>query len=181
MMPSPLLDKNDKLAKWLIVLFSVFAFLLVAALPKLHIKVNLPFNPHVFALINAVVNTMVTICLVWAYILVRKKDYEGHKRVMLTAIGLSVLFLISYVAHHILAGETRFGGSGAIRVVYLTLLATHIVLAAAILPFILFTAYRSLTGDYVKHKKIARYTFPIWMYVSVTGVIIYMMISPYYS
>lgn len=180
MMPAPLLDKNDKTAKWLIGIFSVVVFLLVASLPKLHVKLDLPFNPHVFAQLNAVVNSLVTVCLVTAFVLVRQKNYEGHKKVMLCAIGLSVLFLLSYVAHHILAGETKFGGTGAIRAVYLTLLITHIILAAVILPFILFTAYRSLTGEYAKHKKIARYTFPLWLYVSVTGVVIYLMISPYY-
>jgi putative membrane protein len=100
---------------------------------------------------------------------------------MMGAIVLSVLFLVSYIAHHLLAGDTKFGGEGAIRLVYFVILITHIFLAAVILPFILFTAYRSLTGEYDKHKKLAKYTWPLWLYVSVTGVIVYLMISPYYG
>lgn len=99
----------------------------------------------------------------------------------MSAIVLSVLFLVSYIAHHLLSGDTKFGGEGTIRLVYFIILITHIFLAAVILPFILFTAYRSLTGEYEKHKKLARYTWPLWLYVSVTGVIVYLMISPYYS
>ena len=100
---------------------------------------------------------------------------------MFVAILLSALFLVSYIAHHLLAGETKFGGDGAIRYVYYFVLLTHILLAAVILPFILFTAYRALTGDFEKHKKLSRYTFPLWLYVSVSGVLVYLLISPYYS
>lgn len=103
-----------------------------------------------------------------------------HKHIMFCAIGLSVLFLVSYVLHHLFAGDTKFGGAGAIRYFYYFILITHIILAAVILPFILFTAYRSLSGDYEKHKKIARITWPLWLYISVTGVLIYILISPYY-
>lgn len=99
---------------------------------------------------------------------------------MLLAMGLSVLFLLSYVVHHLLAGDTKFGGEGTIRYVYFLILITHIILAAVILPFILFTAYRAMIGEYNVHKKIARITWPIWFYVSVTGPIIYLLISPYY-
>lgn len=180
-MPEPVIAKNDTTVKWLIGIVSVVVFGVVATLPKIHIGIQLPFNPHIFAAVNAAINSMVSILLVLAYVLVRNKKYEEHKKVMLTAIILSSLFLVSYIAHHLFAGETKFGGVGAIRTVYLILLASHIILAAVILPFILFTAYRSLTGEYARHKKIARYTFPLWLYVSVTGVIVYLMISPYYS
>jgi putative membrane protein len=94
---------------------------------------------------------------------------------------LSVAFLVSYIAHHLLAGETKFGGTGAIRYVYFILLSTHILLAAVILPFILFTAYRGLTGEYEKHRKLAKYTWPLWLYVAITGPLVYLMISPYYT
>ena len=98
----------------------------------------------------------------------------------MAALILSVLFLVSYIAHHLLAGETKFGGVGAIKTIYLLILFTHIVLAAIILPFILFTAYRALTADFPAHKKLAKYTWPLWFYVAVTGPIVYLMISPYY-
>jgi putative membrane protein len=112
---------------------------------------------------------------------VKQKSYVMHKRIMLWAMVLSILFLISYIAHHLLAGETKFGGEGTIKYIYYIILATHIPLAAIILPFILFTAYRSLIGEYDKHKKLARYTWPLWLYVSITGVLVYVLISPYYS
>ena len=94
---------------------------------------------------------------------------------------LSILFFISYIAHHLFAGETKFGGEGTIRYVYYFILITHIILAAVILPFILFTAYRGLTGEYDKHTKLSRYTWPLWLYVAITGPVVYLMISPYYE
>lgn len=179
--PKPLIPRNDTAIKWVIAVCSVLVFVIMAGLPKMHIAVQLPFDPHVFALLNACINSVVTALLVFAFVAVRNKSYETHKKAMLAAIALSLVFLVSYIAHHIFAGETKFGGTGIIRIFYLVLLATHIVLAAFILPFILFTAYRSLSGDYAAHKKIARYTFPLWLYVAVTGVVIYLLISPYYS
>lgn len=100
---------------------------------------------------------------------------------MITALVLSVLFLVSYIAHHLLAGETKFGGTGTIKMIYLMILFTHIFLAAIILPFILFTAYRALTAEFSLHKKLGRYTWPLWLYVAVTGPVVYLLISPYYQ
>ena len=100
---------------------------------------------------------------------------------MISAMSLSVLFLVSYIAHHLLTGDTKFGGTGFIRPVYFFILITHIFLAAVILPFILFTAYRGLTAEWPLHRRIAKITWPIWLYVSVTGVVVYLMISPYYT
>ncbi len=100
---------------------------------------------------------------------------------MMSAMVLSALFLVSYICHHLFAGETSFGGSGSIRYLYFFILITHILLAAIILPFILFTTYRALAGEWKRHKKLARITWPVWIYVSVTGVIVYLMISPYYT
>jgi putative membrane protein len=113
---------------------------------------------------------------------------------MLTAMVLSILFLVSYICHHLFAGETRFGdinhdgilsaaekaSVGSSRIIYYIILGTHIPLAGIILPFILFAAYRALTGDWLKHKKLARITWPIWLYVAITGVVVYWMIRPYY-
>jgi putative membrane protein len=133
--------------------------------------------------------------LIAALIAVKSKKYSLHKKIIITAIILSVLFLISYVCHHLLSGETKFGDlnhdgilsldektlAGSLRYVYYFILITHIPLAGIILPFILFTAYRALTGDYQKHKKLARITWPIWLYVAISGVVVYLLISPYYS
>jgi putative membrane protein len=190
----PQLSKNDKTARALIWTASIIVFIAVAMLAKLRLNVSLPFNPHVFATINAVVNSLVTICLVAALIAVKKGNYLLHKKIMVVAIFLSVLFLLSYIGHHLLAGETKYGdlnhdgivseaekaAAGTMRIVYLLLLSVHIPLAAIILPFILFTAYRALTGDYQRHKKLSRITWPIWLFVAVSGVIIYLMIRPYY-
>lgn len=172
--------KNDKKAKLLIYTFSVIIFLLIAALGRTRLNVDVGFDIHIFAAINAVINSIVTVLLVVALIAVKQRKLVLHKNVMLAAMWLSVLFLISYVAHHLLAGDTRFGGVGFIRYLYFFILITHIVLAAVILPFILFTAYRAMIGEYEVHKKIARITWPIWFYVSLSGPVIYLMISPYY-
>ena len=172
--------KNDRKAKLLIYTFSVIIFLLIAALGRTRLNVDVGFDIHIFAAINAVINSIVTVLLVVALIAVKQRKLVLHKNVMLAAMWLSVLFLISYVAHHLLAGDTRFGGVGSIRYLYFFILITHIVLAAVILPFILFTAYRAMIGEYEVHKKIARITWPIWFYVSLSGPVIYLMISPYY-
>ena len=178
----PTIAKNDKKAKRLIGLFSVIVFLVIVALGKYKLTgVDLGFNPHVFGLISAIINTIVTFVLIAALIAVKSRHYLLHKKLMITALVLSVLFLCAYICHNLFAGETRFGGTGSIRTVYLMLLATHIVLAAVMLPIILFTAYRGLTGEWAKHKKIARITWPLWLYIAISGPIIYCMISPFYS
>lgn len=177
----PTIQKDDKKAKRYIGLFSVIVFLVIIALGKYKLtQVNLGFNPHVFGRISAILNTVVTFVLIAALIAVKSKRYLLHKKLMVTALILSVLFLCAYICHNLFAGETRFGGTGLIRTVYLTLLATHILLAAVMLPIILFTAYRGLTGEWEKHKKIARITWPLWLYIAISGPVIYWMISPYY-
>lgn len=174
------MTKDDRKAKAVIWVLSVVVFAAVAVLSKYKLEVDLGFNPHVFAQANALINSIVAFLLIAGIIAVKQKNYLLHKKLMLTAIILSVLFLVSYICHHLFAGETKFGGEGISKIIYYILLITHIPLAAIILPFILFTAYRALIGEYDKHKKLARITWPIWFYVAVTGVIIYMMISPYY-
>ncbi len=193
--PQPVLGKNDKTARIVIWAVSIITFFAIAALSGIKLNVNLPFNPHLFAAFNAVVNSCVAILLIAGFIAVKKKHYLMHKRIMIAAIILSVLFLISYVCHHLFSGETRFGDlnhdgfispnekllAGSLRYVYYAILITHIPLAGIILPFILFTAYRALSGDYKKHKKLSRITWPIWFYVAVSGVVVYLLINPYYS
>ena len=192
---APMIRKNDRTANILIFTVSVVVFAAVVLLSKIRIDVDLPFNVHVFAFLNAVINSMVAILLVAGLVAVKQGKYLVHKRIMTTAIFLSVLFLLSYIAHHLLAGDTRFGdinhdgilsedetvAAGTMRSVYLAILLTHIPLAGIILPFILFTAYRSMTGEYARHKKLARITWPVWFYVAVTGVLVFIMIRPYYD
>ncbi len=194
-MLQPSMIKNDSKAKVIIWVVSVVVFAAVAFLAKFKLNIHLGFNVHLFATFNAVVNSVVAFLLIAGLITVKQKNYLLHKKIMLTAILLSVLFLVSYICHHLLAGDTKFGdlnhdgilseeeklAAGSVRTIYYIVLITHIPLAAIILPFILFTAYRSLIGEYEKHKKLARITWPVWFYVAVTGVVVYLMISPYYS
>jgi len=180
-MLKPLLSKDDRKYRILILLFSFIVFAAVVLLGRYKLEADLGFNVHVFASINAVINSMVSVLLLAGLIAVRKRKLELHRNIMLSAMILSFFFLISYIAHHLLSGDTVYGGQGSIRYFYYFILITHIFLAAIILPFILFTSYRALVGEYSRHKKLARITWPIWFYVSVTGVIVYLMISPYYS
>lgn len=179
MLPASI-QKNDKTANLLIILFSVIVFVAVVFLSKIKLELNLPFNVHLFAKFNALINSAVSFLLLVGLLSVKRGRYALHKKVMLTAMVLSFLFLVSYICHHLLSDSTVFGGEGTIRYVYYFILITHIILAAIILPFILFTSYRALVAEFTAHKKLARITWPIWFYVSVTGVIVYLMISPYY-
>jgi putative membrane protein len=174
------IQKNDKKAYWLIGIFSVIVFAAVVFLSRFTIDIDLGFDKHVFAKINAVLNSMVSILLVLALMAIKQKNIAKHRSYMLSAMVLSALFLVSYIAHHLFTGDTKFGGEGMIRMIYFIILITHIFLAAIILPFILFTAYRGLLSEVAQHKKLAQVTFPLWLYVSITGVVVYFMISPYY-
>jgi putative membrane protein len=177
----PSIKKNDSLARGLIYTAALVVFAAVVLLSRIKIDVQPGFDIHIFAKINAVINSLVAFLLLAGWLAVKKGNYRLHKKVMLSAIILSTLFLVSYICHHLLSGDTKYGGSGAIRYVYFFILITHIFLAAVILPFILFTAYRALVAEWPAHRKLARLTWPVWFYVSVTGVIVYLMISPYYS
>jgi putative membrane protein len=184
------ITKNDPKAKWLISIFSVVVFSAVVLLGRFKLNVDLGFNAHIFATINAVINSVVAVLLIAALMAVKNKNYRLHKRIMLTALVLSILFLVSYIMHRLFAGEAKFGDTnhdgilsdeeklevGNIRMIYYFILGTHVILAAFILPFILFTAYRGLTAEFPTHKKLARITWPLWFY----GPVVYWMISPYY-
>ena len=194
-MLQPVWKRRDKTAGVLIITFSIVVFIAVVLLNRVKLDVDLGFDVHIFALINAMINSTVAILLVAALAAVKSRRYELHKRVMLTAMVLSILFLVSYICHHLFAGDTRFGdvdhdgllsemekaNAGNMRLVYFIVLITHIPLAGLILPFILFTAYRGLTGDWVRHRKLAKTTWPVWLYVAISGVVVYWMISPYYG
>ncbi|MEO6218843.1 MAG: DUF420 domain-containing protein, partial [Ginsengibacter sp.] len=163
-LPAPDLRRNDKKARVIIWSVSLIVFVAIALLAEIKLTVSLPFNPHIFATANAIINSIVAILLIAALVAVKSQKFILHKRIMLSAIILSVLFLISYICHHILSGDTKYGDinhdgilsadekslAGSIRYVYYFILITHIPLAGIILPFILFTAYRALTADYAK-------------------------------
>lgn len=177
----PVLSKQDRKANILIWTASIIVFIAVLILSRIQIKVDLGFNVHIFAAVNAFINGLVSLLLIVGFISARAKLFRLHRIIMFVSICLSSLFLISYICHHILSGSTSYGGEGSIRYFYLFILITHIFLAGIILPFILYTAYRALTREYDRHRKLAKITFPVWLYVSITGVVVYLMISPYYN
>lgn len=193
-MLAPVWKKNDQRANLLIITFSVIVFAAVVALNRVKLDVDLGFDVHLFAKANAIINSLVTVLLIVALLAVKQRKLILHRNLMMTAMLLSVLFLVSYICHHLFAGDTLYGdmdGDGLLseieksqvgtgRIFYRIILFTHIPLAALILPFILFTAYRALIGEFPRHKKLARITWPIWLYVALTGVLVYWMISPYY-
>ncbi|MFN7299950.1 MAG: DUF420 domain-containing protein [Bacteroidia bacterium] len=132
--------------------------------------------------LNALFNSGVTLCLLLGFWFIRvKKNKAAHQASMFTAFVLSALFLISYVVYHTTMPSTPYGGEGFMKGLYFFILITHIILAALILPMVLYTMYYSTTGNFAKHKKIARITWPLWLYVAITGVVVYLMISPYYT
>lgn len=172
----PVLD--DKKYNKLIVVLSIVIPIVVFALFNVKIPnvEPLSFLPPIYATING----LTAIILVIAFIAIKKKNIILHENLMTTAIWCSALFLLMYVAYHMTSDSTKFGGEGIIKYVYYFILLTHIVLSIAVIPFVLITYVRAITNNFEKHKKIARITFPLWLYVAVTGVIVYIMISPYY-
>ncbi|MBC8173264.1 MAG: DUF420 domain-containing protein [Chitinophagales bacterium] len=170
---------TEKAISRLVFIISVTVPLLVTILfftPALNLKINVSFLPK----LNAILNSAVSLLLMTGFYFIKNKNIRAHKLCMLSAFSLSGLFLISYVVYHSASESTTFGGVGFVKSLYYFILLTHIFLAAVILPFILITVSRALTERFDKHRKIARITFPLWLYVSVTGVIVYLMISPYY-
>lgn len=137
---------------------------------------RLGFLPPIYASINALTSFL----LVVALIMIRKGKRVMHENLMKTCIVLSVLFLVMYVVYHMTSDSTSYGGEGVMRYVYFFILISHILLSIVVIPFVLITYVRALSGNFLMHKKIARITFPLWLYVAVTGVIVYIMISPYY-
>jgi putative membrane protein len=130
--------------------------------------------------LNAGLNSLTAVALLVGYYNIRRNNVLAHRASMLTAFSLGAVFLLSYVAYHSQVASTHYGGAGALRTIYFLLLLTHISLAIVTVALVLFTLYFALTGQYTQHKRIARWTFPVWLYVSVTGVIVYFMIAPYY-
>jgi len=160
---------------WLIsiVIPVVVAILFTVRIPNV---ASLSFLPPIYATVNGIT----TVILLLALKAIKSKNINLHKNLMKTAIALSLAFLLMYVAYHMTSDSTPYGGEGFIRYVYFFILISHIILSIGIIPMVLFTYVRAFTRQFEDHKKIARYTFPIWLYVAVTGVIVYFMISPYY-
>lgn len=172
---------EKKYRGWIIAL-SIIIPVAVAALFSVKLRdfgfdvAPLTFLPPIYATING----LTAIVLIIAVSAIKKGNKPTHERLMKTAIALSVAFLVMYVAYHMTADSTKYGGEGILRYVYFFLLISHIVLSIGIIPLVLITYVRALAERFDKHKKLARITFPIWLYVAITGVIVYLMISPYY-
>jgi putative membrane protein len=166
----------------LIVLVSILIPVVVAILFGVKLKdlgydvEPLSFLPPIYATINGIT----AVVLVSAVVAIKKGNKDMHQRLMTLAIVLSLAFLVMYVAYHMTADSTKFGGEGFVRLVYFFLLISHILLSIVVIPLVLITYVRALAAKFDQHKKIAKITFPIWLYVAVTGVIVYLMIAPYY-
>lgn len=162
----------------LIIVLSVVLPLAVAALFSIKIPgYDFGFLPPIYASINGIT----AILLIVAVVAIKNKQRRLHETLMKICIACSAVFLIMYVAYHITSDSTPYGGEGAIRTIYFLILITHIFLSITVVPFVLFTFSRALSGNFERHKALAKFTFPIWLYVAVTGVIVYLMIRPYYS
>jgi putative membrane protein len=161
----------------LIVALSVIIPVAVAILFGIKIDVEIPvFLPPIYASINA----LTAILLVFAVVSVKKGNLKLHENLMKSAIACSLVFLVLYIVYHMTSNSTKFLGEGSITYVYYFILISHIILSIAVIPFVLITYVRGITNQIELHKKIAKYTFPLWLYVAVTGVVVYLMISPYY-
>ncbi|WP_435134964.1 DUF420 domain-containing protein [Formosa sp. A9] len=172
------LAKAQKYNKWIVVLSIAIpvavAILFGVKLPNVE---PLSFLPPIYACINA----LTALVLILAFNAIRKKNVKRHELLIKFAMVLSSLFLVMYVAYHMTSDSTKFGGEGIIKYAYYFILITHIILSIIVIPFVLITYVRGITNDVVKHRKIAKITFPLWLYVAVTGVLVYILISPYYA
>ncbi len=175
--------KNEKLIFRIIMALSIVVFAAVIMLNKKVITPPDDVPSFVYALpgFNAMVNATCSLLLIASYFFIRRKKVAVHKMLNLTTFFLSALFLISYILYHFYMEETKYGGHGPLRYVYYFILFSHIILAAAVLPMILLSFYYGLNNMLDKHRKLVRFSFPIWLYVTITGVIVYLMISPYYA
>lgn len=164
-------------------IISIMVFALVVILNRRIIPApeEMPSFVRVLPMLNAFINGTCSILLVVSLYYIRKKNIAAHKRINIVTFLLSSVFLISYVIFHYFKEDTTFGGEGAIRPVYYFILITHIILAALVLPLILLSFYWGLKNDVAKHRSLTRWSFPIWLYVTITGVVVYLMIAPYYK
>jgi putative membrane protein len=177
--------KNSALEKKYSTLIIVVSVLIPVAVALLFMVKLKDFGIHVTPLsflppIYAAINGLTAVVLVAGVLAIKNGKRKLHQRFMTTAIGLSLAFLVMYIAYHMTTDSTKFGGEGVIKYVYFFILITHIILSIIVIPLVLVTYVRALAQVFDKHKKIAKITFPIWLYVAVTGVVVYLMIAPYY-
>jgi len=188
-------EGRDKFYFRLIITVSAVVFLLVLFLSQLPKAENVPSFVKYLPKLNALLNGTCTLILLTSFYFIRRKKITIHKRLNITAVILSTIFLLSYVLFHSFGVETRYGDlnhdgvvdaiekaqAGNLRLVYFAILSSHIILAAIVLPLVLLSLYRGLTNQVKLHRKIVRWSFPVWLYVTASGVVVYLMISPYYN
>lgn len=170
------LRKRLNAAAWII---SAVVLFLVGLMRQ--VKIDVPYDLSFLPAVNATINSLTAIVLLYAFVQIRQRKIENHRKAIYLALGLSAVFLLGYVAYHFTSTETVYCKEGAVRSVYYFVLITHVVLAAIIFPFVLFTFVRGFTGQYQRHKRMARWVWPIWFYVAVTGPIVYIMLRPCYG
>lgn len=169
---------SKKVINNLIIVVSIVIPVVVAVLFRVKVDgYDFTFLPPIYASING----LTALLLIVALLAIKKGNRVLHERLMKTNLGLSLLFLLMYVVYHMTSESTSFGGEGMIRYVYFFILISHILLSITVIPLVLFTYLRAYNGEFDRHKKLARITFPIWLYVAITGVVVYVMISPYYA
>ncbi len=161
------------------VLLSAVVLLLVVLMR--YIKLDLALDVSGLPAFHAFLNSITAVLLIYAFVQIKRKNIDAHRKAIYLAIFCSVVFLLSYVIYHFLTPSTKYGGEGALKVVYLILLISHIVLAAVSLPLILLTFNRAYTNEIEKHRKFAKFVFPIWLYVAISGPVCYLMLMPYYK
>ena len=170
------MEKKNKYGMW-IKIISIAIPVVVAILFGVRVDYDLPvFLPPIYATINGIT----ALLLVLALIAIKSKKIQLHQRLMQSCIVLSLVFLVMYIAYHMTTDPTPFGGEGSFEILYFFILISHIVLSIALIPLVLISYVRAFQKEFPEHKKISKITFPIWLYVTVTGVIVYLMISPYY-
>jgi putative membrane protein len=174
---------NDKVTFRVVLGISIFVFIAVVILNRKILPVPETIPDFVYQLpkLNAIINGTCSILLIISLYFIKRKNIEMHKKLNITAFLLSSLFLVSYITYHWLAKETSYPHDNPMRPIYLTILISHIILAALVLPMVLMSFYYGLLMDVKKHRKLVRFAYPIWLYVTITGVVVYLMISPFYQ
>lgn len=177
---------NDKLTSRIIAIISIVVLIVVVILQSKILNVfpdkdSIPSWVFSLPKLNAILNGTCSVLLLLSLYFIKKKNIQAHKKVNILTFILSSLFLVSYIIFHATGIKTTYGGEGGIRTVYYFILITHIILAAVVLPLVLLSFQKGIQMQVESHKKLVRWTYPIWLYVTITGVIVYVMISPYYS
>lgn len=172
--------RNYKPYIWSLTIVAIIIILAANYIPRPTSNTLFGIDLTFLPLLNAILNGITFLLLIGALVTIKKKNIEAHRRFIYAAFSLTFLFLISYLVYHSMVAATSFGGAGMIRYVYYFILITHIILASTLIPLALITLARGLNMEVGKHRKIARWTMPIWLYVSLTGVFVYLLVSPYY-